>query len=145
MFDIPLIKDPTIETKVFLGGTCRGFDWRQLIIPKLSIPYFNPKVADGEWSDDLFQVELEERSQLCSHMLYVITPASKGFYAIAELTEDSIKRPQQTLVCFLMETPDGAFDEDQKRSIEKTIQMLKTYHNNIYDNLDDVVKALNYL
>ena len=31
--------------KVFLGGTCNGSDWREKVIEKLDIDYFNPITA----------------------------------------------------------------------------------------------------
>jgi hypothetical protein len=32
--------------KVFLGGTCAETTWRDDLIPKLQIDYFNPVVED---------------------------------------------------------------------------------------------------
>ncbi len=34
--------DPDIE--IFLGGTCNNSTWREYIIPRLNIKYFNPVV-----------------------------------------------------------------------------------------------------
>ncbi len=36
-----------INKKVFLGGTCNGSLWRDALIKKLNIDYFNPVVPDG--------------------------------------------------------------------------------------------------
>ncbi len=32
--------------KVFLGGTCSGYDWRNDLIPKLVCDFYNPIVRD---------------------------------------------------------------------------------------------------
>lgn len=36
--------------KVFLGGTCAGYDWRSKLIPLLKCDYFNPVVKN--WTEE---------------------------------------------------------------------------------------------
>ena len=45
--------------KVFLGGTCNGSTWRNELIPKLTIDYFNPVVDN--WKEENYKQELIER------------------------------------------------------------------------------------
>lgn len=133
-------------TKVFLGGTCNGDDWRKYVTERLSVPFFNP-VVDGEWTAEHAEEEVRQREMVCSHNVYVLTPYTKGFYAIAELVEDSINKSDRTFVCFLKRSMDESreFSEDLSKSIDQTIKLLKQYHNNVFDNLDDLVTALNRL
>jgi len=35
--------------RVFLGGTCNNSKWRDVLIPRLKIDYFNPVVDD--WNE----------------------------------------------------------------------------------------------
>lgn len=139
-----LIREPSAGVKVFLGGTCKGTDWRETVKEQLRCNYFDPHIKDGEWTDEHYKEEMDERKLICTHTLYVITPASSGFYAIAELIEDSIQRPDNTLVCFLNEG-EVKWDETQLSSIDKVLKMVKQYHNNIYSDLDEVISAINVL
>jgi hypothetical protein len=84
--------------KVFLGGTCNESVWREKLIPMLDIDYFNPVVDD--WNEECQLREIEEREN-CDFCLYVITPLMKGFYSIAEVVDDSNKRPEKTILCIL--------------------------------------------
>jgi hypothetical protein len=82
---------------IFLGGTCNGSTWRDELIPKLNHNYFNPVVEN--WTPEAQAEELKQRV-LCDICLYVITPKMTGFYSIAELIDDSIKRPTKTVFYF---------------------------------------------
>jgi hypothetical protein len=84
--------------KVFLGGTCGNSTWRDELIPKLMIDYFNPIVSD--WTPDCQEEELHQRVE-CDYVLYVITPSMEGVYSIAEVVDDSNKRPEKTIFCVL--------------------------------------------
>lgn len=85
-------------SKVFLGGTCNDSTWRDDLIPKLKIDYFNPIVDD--WNKEAQQEEIKERKN-SDYVLYVITPKMSGVYSIAEVVDDSNKRPEKTLFCVL--------------------------------------------
>ncbi len=84
--------------KVFLGGTCNGSTWRDKLILLLECDYFNPVVKD--WTPECQEEEIRQRQE-CDICLYVITPLVKGFYSIAEVVEDSIKRPEKTVFAWL--------------------------------------------
>jgi len=96
--------------KVFLGGTCNGSTWRDELIPRLKIDYFNPVVTD--WTPQCQAEELRQR-ETCDYALYTIISQMRGIYSIAEVVDDSNKRPNKTILCLLM---DG-FDEHQINSL----------------------------
>ena len=79
---------------IFLGGTCNNSTWREKLIPLLDIDYFNPVVDD--WTPDCMAEEIKQREK-CDFVLYVITPEMTGVYSIAEVTDDSNKRPEKTI------------------------------------------------
>lgn len=83
---------------VFLGGTCNNSTWRDQLIPLLKINYFNPVVAN--WTKECQEREILSRST-SDYVLYVITPKMTGFYSIAEVVDDSNKRPEKTFFCVL--------------------------------------------
>ena len=80
--------------KVFLGGTCSGYKWRDDLIPKLKCNYYNPIVKDWKEEDRLREVKERETSD---YVLYTITNGLKGVYSIAQVVDDSNNRPEQTL------------------------------------------------
>ena len=86
------------KKKVFLGGTVNGSDWRDKLIEKLEIDYFNPVVDD--WTEDDYKEELKQRKN-CDFCLYVLTPKMKGVYSVAEVIQDSNLRPEKTIYAFL--------------------------------------------
>ena|SRR3990167_2231133 len=107
--------------KVFLGGTCNESNWRDALISMLTIEYYNPVVPD--WTEECAREELKQREE-CDFCLYVITPKMTGTYSIAEVVDDSNKRPEKTLFCYL--TTDGGleFDKAQLKSIHKVAEMV---------------------
>lgn len=80
------------KTKVFLGGTCNNSTWRDKLIPLLKIDYFNPVVDD--WTPECQDEEIRQRES-CDYCLYTITPKMTGVYSIAEVVDDSNKRPEK--------------------------------------------------
>lgn len=87
----------TDKNTVFLGGTCAGSTWREELIPLLKINHFNPVVED--WDKAARERELEERATT-DFCLYYLTPEMKGIYSIAEVVDDSCKRPWKTILYF---------------------------------------------
>jgi hypothetical protein len=126
--------------KVFLGGTCNGSKWRNVLSPKLKIDYFNPVVDD--WTEEDYQNELREREE-CDYCLYVITPKMKGTYSIAEAIDDSNKRPEKTIFCFVSQDGKDKFDTEQLKSLNKVGVMVKNNGGHYLKSLDEVVKFLN--
>lgn len=87
------------QCKVFLGGTCNESTWRDELIKKLKIDYFNPVVDD--WTEECYKEELRQR-EICDYCLYVITPRMTGVYSIAEVIDDSNKQKKLYFVFYLM-------------------------------------------
>jgi len=86
--------------KVFLGGTLGGSKWREELIRMLKIGYFNPDLGDPSlWTEKAQQKEAKAR-ETCEYRLFWFTPEIKGVFAIAELIDESNKRPTGTLFGF---------------------------------------------
>jgi len=127
--------------KVFLGGTCNGSMWRESLIPMLDIDYFNPVVDDC--TSECQDREIRER-QVCDYCLYVITPKMKGVYSIAEVTADSIKRPEKTLFCLLYEYDGLKLDKSQVKSLDSVARMVERNGAKVFTSLNDVADFLNH-
>lgn len=74
--------------KVFLGGTCAGWKWRDELQPLLKCDYYNPIVKSWSEEDRLREVHERETSD---YVLYGITNGIKGVYSIAEAVENMLK------------------------------------------------------
>jgi len=129
------------KQKVFLGGTCNDSTWREKLITKLQIEYFNPVVDD--WTEDDYQEELKQRKS-CDFCLYVITPMMTGTYSIAEVIDDSNKRPEKTIFAFLEDDDSKKFDKDQIKSLDKVGVMVKDNGGKYFKSLDEVSVYLNF-
>ena len=127
-------------TKVFLGGTVNNSTWREEIIPRLQIDYFNPTVE--EWTEEAYKKELFEREH-CDFCLYVLTPKLTGFYSIAEAIDDSNKRPEKTIFCYIPEDEDKKFGKFQIKSMNAVGKMVKKNGATWLDSIDEVVDYLN--
>ena len=121
---------------VFLGGTCAESTWREELIEKLEIDYFNPVVDD--WTPECMKEEIRQR-KICDYVLYVITSEMEGVYSIAEVVDDSNKSPEKTVFCVL----EKGFNKGQKKSLDQVEEMVKDNGATVCDNLDDVAKYLN--
>jgi hypothetical protein len=130
--------------KVFLGGTCNGSSWRDYFMRLLTIYWFNPVV--DVWTPECMTKELEEREG-CDYCLYVITPEGEGFSSIAEVIDDSNKRPEKTIFCFTDRgsgsTPNATFTKHQIKSLEQVARMVEENGGKVFSNLSDVAFYLN--
>lgn len=127
--------------EVFLGGTtAEGTMWREDLIPMLEIDYFNPVVDD--WNEEAQQKELEKR-ETCDFMLYVITPLMEGVYSIAEVVDDSNKRPEKTILCILDYENEKRWSEHQRKSLDMVEKMVEENGAIVLSNLKDVATVLN--
>ncbi len=122
--------------KVFLGGTCATSTWRTALIPMLNIDYFNPVTDD--WTPECYQQELHER-ETCDYCLYTITTEMEGVYSIAEVADDSNKRPEKTVFCVLEE----GFKPKQLRSLEAVAKMVVNNGGQYFKSLQEVADFLN--
>ena len=131
--------------KVLLDGTCNESTWRDGLIEILEIDYFNPVVDD--WTEECYREELRQR-ELCDYCLYVITPRMRGVYSIAEVVDDSNKRPEKTIFCIVTadfsDTGDIImFDEQQLKSLDKVGVMVQNNGGKYFRTLREVAKFLN--
>lgn len=124
--------------KVFLGGTCNNSLWRNHIIPDLTIDYFNPVVE--EWTEKAKEQEIKER-ETADCCLYVLTSKMKGFYSIAEVVDDSNKRPEKTVYCF--SDFDGSFDAHNVKALKAIGEMITGNGATWCENLEEVIQFLN--
>lgn len=126
--------------KVFLGGTVNKSQWRTGVKEMLNINYFDPVVEN--WNDAAYERELTER-RYCDYLLYVLTPKMTGFYAIAEVTDDSYKRPDRTIYCYLSQDGEDSFSPSQIAEMEQLGQVVLENGGRWLQSLDEVVTFLN--
>ena len=124
------------KTKVFLGGTCNNTTWRDELIPKLRIDYFNPVVED--WTPECQEEELKQREE-CDFLLYVLTPRMLGVYSIAEVVDDSNKRPEKTVFCVM----EDGFDKAQIKSLGQVKKMVQNNGAKVFETMEEVAEYFN--
>ena len=127
--------------KVFLGGTTNKSDWRDTLIKKLKIEYFNPVVED--WNEKAQKEEIKQRKN-CDYVLYVITPKMEGVYSIAEVVDDSNKRPDKTIFCYLLEDDGKEFGKHQIKSLDMVGEMVKENGGKWFKSINEVSDFLNF-
>jgi hypothetical protein len=139
VFFVPWTKGEK-QMKVFLGGTCNESQWRDEFAPLLTIGHFNPVVDD--WTPECQAEELRQRQE-CDFCLYVITPRMTGVYSIAEVVDDSNKRPSKTV--FVRLRNDGAlrFDDGQWKSLGAVARMVQTNGGKVFDGLPEAARYIN--
>ena len=125
--------------KVFLGGTCTS-NWRYRLIPMLKIDFFNPVVED--WNKECKQREIEERDN-CDFCLYVITPKMEGVYSVFEVADDSNKRPEKTVFCFLEEDENSRFSSKGIKSLKEVARRVEENGAKYCRTLEEVAEYLN--
>ena len=121
--------------KIFLGGTCNNSTWREEIILYLNekgIDYFNPVVKD--WTPDCQEEEIKQRKN-CDIVLYTITPLMTGVYSIAEVVDDSNKRPEKTILILLKKDNELEFNKGQWKSLMSVARMVKKNGGKVFFNL----------
>jgi len=121
---------------VFLGGTCSTSTWREELIPMLEIDYFDPVVDD--WTPECQEEEIRQR-QTCDEVLYVLTSQMEGVYSIAEVVDDSNKRPEKTVFCCL----EDGFNEKQIKSFKQVEKMVEENGAKVFSSLKQVADYLN--
>ena len=126
--------------KVFLGGTCNGSLWRDAFIKDLRIRYYNP--VGETWTPEMKKEEVKQREE-CDFCLYVITPKMEGIYSIAELVDDSNKRPAKTIYCFLNDDEGKRFSKAQISSLEELGKLVRSNGAQHFRTLKEVADFLN--
>ncbi|CAI2191909.1 3240_t:CDS:10, partial [Funneliformis geosporum] len=77
--------------------------------------------------------------QTCDYVLYTITQEMLGFYAIAEVVDDSNKRPHKTIFCYL----ETGFQKHQLKSLQAIARMVKENGGQVFTSLEEVAEYLN--
>ncbi len=126
--------------KVFLGGTVADSKWRDYLIPKLKVDYFNPVVEN--WTQEEQQNELTER-QKADFCLYVLSPKMQAWYSLAEVTDDSYKKSDKTIFCFLAKDEDKKFSDQQIIELQKLGKLVRSNGAIWKQSLDEVIDFLN--
>jgi len=126
--------------KVFLGGTCAGWRWRDELQPLLKCEYYNPIVQS--WSEEDRLREVREREN-CDFVLYGITNGIKGVYSIAEVVDDSNKRPEKTLFLNLYNSAGGKATKQMAHSLNAVQKLIAANGARCFDSIEEVAKFLN--
>jgi len=125
---------------VFLGGTCNESTWRNRIINMLNIDYFNPVVED--WTEECMVEELKQREN-CDFCLYCITPKMMWVTSIAEVVDDSNKRPEKTILILLDSDGDDKFNEGQWKSLQNVKNMVIKNGGKYFKSLKSAANFMN--
>lgn len=129
--------------KVFLGGTCSGWKWRDEFQKMLDCDYYNPIVKNWSEEDRLREVKEREESD---YVLYCITNGIKGVYSIAEVVDDSYQRPEKVIFINLYKDDGSKESKQMGRSIKAVENLLKEGGIRVYSGeraLQDVAEFLN--
>lgn len=84
--------------------------------------------------------EIRQREQ-CDICLYTISSEMKGVYSIAEVIDDSNKRPEKTVFCLLH----SGFDDSQLKSLGAVRDMVERNGGKSFEGLDSLADYLNSL
>jgi len=128
--------------KVFLGGTCNNSQWRRPVIAALrsrGIEYFNPLVES--WNAEARAREIKERGA-CDICLCTITPKMTGAFAIAEIVEAAITRPEKTIFNVLSVDGEEAFSETQLTSLVQVGELVRRHGARFCVGIDQVMQAV---
>lgn len=109
--------------KVFLGGTCEGYDWRSEVIETTShvrnLELFNPIVE--VWDEEARKRENDYKEE-CDICVFLVTPQMAGCYSIAEAVDMSNKHPDKTVFVYIPKLVVGknmyTFTEKMEKSIK---------------------------
>lgn len=127
-------------SKVFLGGTCTGWLWRDELQLLLNCDYYNPIVP--EWSEVYRLREVHER-ETSDFVLYGITNDIKGVYSIAEVVDDSNKRPEKTLFLNLYRDDRPGYDRQMAQSLAAVERLLTGNGVRCFTSIEAVAEYLN--
>jgi len=127
---------------IFLGGTCANSKWRDHLIPLLTINYFNPVVKN--WTKECMVEEIKQR-QVCDFVLYTLT-RTYSTYSIAEVVDDSNKRPDKTIVCIINENLENgrlALTSQDLKHLDAVGRLVARNGGKYFKNLRDVAGYVN--
>ena len=131
------------KVKVFLGGTCATSTWREELDGMLDhehIETFNPVVPN--WTPEC-QAEEDMHRETDDICLYTITPEGQGFYSFVEVTDDSNKRPERTVLCVLTEANGTKFEGHTLKCVLKTMKVVAKNGVYVCESLEELAAYLN--
>lgn len=94
------------------------------------------------WSEEDRLREVHER-ETSDYVLYGITNGIKGVYSIAEVVDDSNKRPEKTLFLNLYKEDDREFTKKMNHSLQATENLLKANGVKVFNSIKEVAEFLN--
>lgn len=129
-----------IENRIFLGGTCNGSTWRNDLIKKIQVDFFNPVVED--WTPECQIVEMYEKVDRCNIHLYVITSQMMGVFSIAEVIDSVHNKNVRTILHIL---PEG-FEKGPLRSLKAVVDLVNLRGGIAYidQDLSRTARVINY-
>ena len=132
------------KVSVFLGGTCGESTWRKELIPMLdeSVEYFDPQLPPWAWNKEAHKVE-DYHIETDDIRVYGITPEGEGFYSFVEVTDDSNKRPESTILLVLTEANGKKFEGHALKCVLKTMKLVAENGVVVVDSLEDLAAYLN--
>lgn len=107
---------------------------------ELRIDHFDPSTLPNDFHS--FKVS-KEAWENCDYCLYIISPLMKGFDQIVNAVDDSNKRPNKTLYCFLLEADNSKFTEHQVKSLKAIGETVKKNGARWFESLSEAVQFLN--
>ena len=128
--------------RVFLGGTCNGSTWRDemaIYLHDAGLDYFNPVLDD--WDAEAQENELRKR-EACDFFLYTITAKKTGDYSIAEVVDDSNKRPDKTFMVLLRDDDGWNFLDGQWKSLTAVAVLVKKNGAQVFGDLKSAAVAM---
>lgn len=108
------------------------------MLEKNGIDYFNPVLP--VWTEAAYERELIER-ELCDVCLYVITPKIHGYFSIAEVVDDSNKRPEKAVFCIL-DDDEQEFTAHELKSLRKIGKMVSDNGGSFCEGMSNLKKTL---
>lgn len=129
--------------RVFMGGTCQGFDWRKVLEKRMddceNVELFNPVVDN--WTCERIRIENEYKNS-CEICLFIITPYMEGIYSIAEVVDLSNKKPKGLIFAYIDHFEDDKevrdFTNKMKHSLDVTAELISKNGAVVFTSLDDV-------
>ena len=128
------------EPLIFLGGTCNESKWREIFKTSVApLKCFDPTVDD--WNDEAVAKE-EQAKKDSTTLLYVITERG-SFYSAIEVTDDSNKYPDKTILCFYDEN--NNFTEADIKSFNNAAKKIKANGARVFFSLEECIEYVNNL
>ena len=132
------LTDHSIFTKQFREELIKDLNLSSSILcPKCNLNYVD------NWNEEAQKEEIKQR-KTCDFCLYLITPKMEGVYSIAEVIDDSNKRPEKTIFAYLLEDDGKVFGKHQIKSLDMVGNMVKENGANWFKGLSEIADYLNF-